>query len=145
MAWLAALAACGTTGDTTIDRTFDPCALAITASGTTTQMTGIADALALWRHAPPDGVATEIEVRFEQAAPAFHGYYDDERGLIYINQRIEEPRALAIVIAHELGHAFGLEHIDDRDSLMNSGNTMIEPTEDDLAEVTARWGACRAP
>lgn len=142
MASLALVVACAGTDDT-IDRTFDPCTLAIAATGDATQMTGITDALALWNITPVEGAA--LEVRFEDAAPAFHGFYDDERGIVLINQRITDPDALAIVIAHELGHAFGLPHIDGRASLMNRGNLSITPTDDDRAEVTARWGPCAEP
>jgi hypothetical protein len=134
-----ALVACASSDDT-IDRTFDPCALAISAAGDPTQMAGITDGLALWGIAPSDGET--LEVRFEHAAPAFHGFYDDERGIVLVNQRITDPKALAIVIAHELGHAFGLPHVDDRASLMNRGNLSITPTDDDRALVTARWGSC---
>jgi hypothetical protein len=137
-----ALVACASSDDT-IDRTFDPCALAITATGDATQMAGITDALALWGITPGEG--EPLEVRFEEAAPAFHGFYDDERGIVLVNQRITDPKALAVVIAHELGHAFGLPHIDDRASLMNRGNLAITPTDDDRALVTARWGSCAGP
>jgi hypothetical protein len=137
VACLAALAACAGTGG---DRTFDPCALVITATGTATQMTGIDDALGLWRI--PAGGATALEVRFEDASPAFHGVYDDESGIVYVNERITDPLILSIVIAHELGHAFGLPHIDDRPSLMGFGNTSVLPTDDDRAAVAALWGDC---
>ena len=140
MACLALVGACAG-GDDTIDRTFDPCALSIAATGDAAQMTGITDGLALWGITPVDGAP--LEVRFEDAAPAFHGFYDDERGVVLVNQRITDPRALAIVIAHEFGHAFGLPHVDDRASLMNRGNLSITPTDEDRAEVAARWGACR--
>jgi hypothetical protein len=137
----AALAACTGTVDTTIDRTFDPCTLAITASGTDVQMAGIVDGLAHW------GLDNEgtvpIELRFEDAAPAFHGLYDDERGVIFINRGITHPEPLAIVIAHELGHAFGLPHVEkSRRSLMNPGNLTIAPTDEDRAAVEALWGTC---
>jgi len=142
VALLAFAAACGG-GDDTIDRTFDPCALAITTTATGVQRAGIDAAVALWGFAPDDG-ATPILVRFEEAAPAFHGVYEDEIGEVVINERITDPRALSIVIAHELGHAFGLPHVGGRASLMNTGNLSIEPTVEDRADVSALWGSCDA-
>ena len=139
---LLALVGCGA-GDTTIDRTFDPCTVAIDArAATDLQRAGIADALALWALVPGEGAP--ITVLFEDAAEAFHGHYDDETGIVRINVKITEPRALSIVLAHELGHAFGLFHVDGRASLMNRGNLSIAPTADDFAAVSALWGPCAA-
>ncbi|MBA3393080.1 MAG: matrixin family metalloprotease [Deltaproteobacteria bacterium] len=138
--------------DTTIDRISDPCAaLAVNATGaTSTQRGGIADALVLWRGRGATALGTggpadaTIEIRFEEAAPSFHGHYDDETGVIYINARITDPATLAIVVAHELGHAFGLPHVDDRISLMNRGNLVTPPTEADEHALAALWGRCAA-
>jgi predicted Zn-dependent protease len=48
------------------------------------------------------------------------------------------------VIAHELGHAFGLVHVspDTRPSVMNPGNTTVAPNDGDRAALEALWGTC---
>ena len=48
------------------------------------------------------------------------------------------------VIAHELGHAFGLFHVpaSERISLMNPGNLTTPPTTADQAALAALWGSC---
>lgn len=91
--------------------------------------------------APP---VAAIELRFEAAARAFHGLYDDEHGVVYINSGISDEHPLAIVIAHELGHAFGLPHIEkgERSSLMNPGNFVTPPNGADRAALEALWGRC---
>jgi len=144
---------CGGT-DTTIDRTFDPCAslTVVPIGATAVQETGITAALELWRaqgvpmlaagSVVPANVAQSVEIRFEAAAAAFHGLYDDERAIVFINQNITDPDPLAIVVAHELGHAFGLPHIDARVSLMNRGNLVTPPTDGDRAALEALWGSC---
>ena len=147
--FVASLGACGGGGgDDTIDITHDVCApIAVSASNPNlVQAAGIHDALGLWRMrgAPYLGepAGAHIEVRFERAAPAFHGFYDDEAGVIYINERITDPTTLAIVIAHELGHAFGLLHVTERSSLMNPGNLVLPPTTEDQTALQALWGTC---
>ena len=161
MRWLALVsvlggAACGGEGgDTTIDITRDPCAavpLAPATEPTELQAGGIADAIELWRtHGAPslgarDGKLRTLEpavpIHFEEASQVSFGYYDDETGIVYVNTRITDRRALSIVLAHELGHVFGLEHVTDRPSLMNPGNYRTLPTAEDQAALEALWGHC---
>jgi hypothetical protein len=136
----------------------DVCApIALTVSQPTdVQRAGIDGALVLWRDhgagtlSMVDGIAAgtaSIELRFQEAALPFHGLYDDETGVVYINRRIEDLTPLSIVIAHELGHAFGLPHVDfaERSSLMNPGNLVTPPTDADRAAVEALWGRCSDP
>jgi hypothetical protein len=117
------------------------------------QTAGIDGALLLWRaHGVEkisvlDGAAAgaaSIELRFEAAAPPFHGLYDDEASIVYVNSGIEALAPLSIVIAHELGHAFGLPHVEtaERDSLMNPGNLITPPNDADQAAIEALWGRC---
>jgi hypothetical protein len=163
---LAGVAACSG-GDPSSYAPRDPCtALAISApAATEVERDGIADALALWRGrgvsafdpvapgttpgtaidaAPP---AAAIEIRFSAAAAAFHGVYDPAAASVLINRELVDRRALAIVIAHELGHVFGLAHIAAaaRLSLMNPGNLATPPTEADQRALEALWGACAPP
>lgn len=140
------LVACGTP-DATIDITHDACSgvSLVTHEPTATQTAGIDDAIALWTGR---GVVlgresgATIEVRFEEASGAFRGLYDDEDGIIYINRQLTEPSRLSIVIAHELGHAFGLVHVTEHTSLMTPGNLTTPPTEADQRAVEALWGVC---
>lgn len=145
---ITALAACSGTGDTTIDLTHDACAplTLVSAAASELQRDGMTDAQLLWRDrgAPALGLRADatLEVVFEQGAGAFFGLYDDEEGIIFINSRIEDESALAVVIAHELGHAFGLPHITDRTSVMNPGNLRVPPNDADQAALAALWGNC---
>ncbi len=143
----AVLSGCATP-DSTIDNAHDPCApLALSADGATAaQAAGIAGAMALWNDhgAPTLGTAggALVEIRFESAAPAFRGLYDDETAVIYINDGLADPAVLSIVIAHEVGHAFGLPHVGDARSVMIQGNTSVPPGDDDRAALAQRWGEC---
>ncbi|MDX2087813.1 MAG: matrixin family metalloprotease [Kofleriaceae bacterium] len=152
------LGACSGAGDVTIDITHDVCApIAVTsATPTDIQTRGIDAALTLWRN---NGVAaigwldrtalvidpapSPIDIQFEAAAPAARGLYDDENGVIYINDALTNPQMLEIVIAHELGHAFGLEHVEGRPSIMNKANLTQSITPEDVAALQALWGECR--
>jgi hypothetical protein len=143
LAFVASTTACGGALDDTIDLTFDACTpISIAPAADALRATGVREAFALWGIAPGDG-DPEIGLVFEDAAEAFHGIYDDEHAVIYINSKITDPTPLAIVIAHELGHAMGLAHIDAA-SVMRSGNTSIAPTVEDKARLMAIWGPCPA-
>jgi Zn-dependent peptidase ImmA (M78 family) len=91
-----------------------------------------------------DNHAPHVPVHFDPAGDAFFGYYDDEAGEVYINDGFTSDRARTITVAHELGHAFGLFHVDasDRPSLMNEGNTSVALTQEDVAALVALWGEC---
>jgi hypothetical protein len=145
-----------TPGDSVIDTTFDVCQpLVLAAPGATEEeLASIDDAIALWAERgiveltrePIPGAPT-VPIHFEPAAGAFHGVYEDEQGVIYINSTLEDPGDRAITIAHELGHALGLPHIDvaERISVMNPGNLDVEPTDADADALAAIWGPCDEP
>ena len=140
------LVACGPT-DRTIDLAHDSCApLAVTPIDASAEQLGAIDAgLALWhaqglRGLGEPGGAT-IELRFDDASPAFHGLYDDEHGVIYLN-RVLALDEISIVVAHELGHAYGLAHLAEPTSVMRSGNTVTPPSAGDRALLETLWGRC---
>ncbi len=130
--------------------THDACAPLALVSTTASQMQldAMTAAQTLWRDKGAPGLGlragNELEVRFERAAPAFFGLYDDEKSLIYINAGLANADQIAVVIAHETGHAFGLEHVspDDHKSVMNPGNLNTPPTAEDQAALAALWGTC---
>jgi hypothetical protein len=157
---LAALAACS--GDQAASQVArDPCAaLAVTSvDATPVELDGITAALTLWSDrgvsafnpAITDPAAVRaagepaIAIRFDDAAPAFHGVYDPTSATIVINRAITDRSTLAIVVAHELGHVFGLAHIAaaTRASLMNPGNLVTPPTDADQRTLQTLWGSCR--
>lgn len=130
----------------------DPCtALAVTpVDATPVELDGIAAAFTLWRDrgvSAFDSAAADsaIAIRFDDAADAFHGVYDPPSATITINRAITDRTTLAIVVAHELGHVFGLAHIaaTTRASLMNPGNLAMPPTDADQRTLESLWGSCR--
>lgn len=90
--------------------------------------------------ASSDEVAT-LPIRFVEGASSEFGLYTGDE--IDINVELDGD-AVAIVIAHEVGHAIGLVHIAPgaRVSVMNPGNLAAGPTLDDDAAVAAIWGRC---
>jgi hypothetical protein len=151
----AACAACGDPQASEGAGAHDACApLTVTAAAASAaEQAGIDGALALWRDhgvsafdaAPPGAPATTIDIQFADAPAAFHGVYDPAADRVLINRDLTDPATIAIVIAHELGHAFGLVHISPaaRRSLMNPGNVITPPTEADQQAVEGLWGRCR--
>jgi hypothetical protein len=95
------------------------------------------------RSEPGSAQQQPLVVHFRRSLGPFHGFYDDEAGEISIHRGMH-GRAEVVTIAHELGHAFGLWHVKRsvRRSVMNTGNTSVEPTERDVESVRALWGNC---
>jgi hypothetical protein len=146
------LTACASNeGTSTIELTHDACApLSLVADAPSALQTAAMEGgQELWRDrgAPAIGrrAGATLEVRFEPASGAFRGLYDDSEGIIYINSELQDERVLSIVVAHELGHAFGLVHVpaSDRISLMNPGNISTLPTAEDQAAIESLWGTCQ--
>jgi hypothetical protein len=116
------------------------------------ELDSVSDAVSMWNAtgatALEYGAAATTErmlrIRFEEAAPVFFGLYESDVGEIVINRRLGERPPRAITIAHEIGHAFGLTHVDGRASLMNPGNLELPPNADDVATIRALWGECHA-
>ena len=150
---LVCLAACGNVQDTTINVTYDPCqplAVHVADEATKSQRDGVAQALTMWNdeagtqltldEAAADDV---VDLRFEASFEAFHGVYLDETGEVVVNDDLT-GRPQAITVAHELGHAFGLVHVDPkiRASVMNAGNLDVAPNAGDARDVREDWPGC---
>lgn len=146
------LPACATDGDGRIDTVFSPCdpiALVIAGTDDSARDASVDDAVAMWNRvgATLERVAdapAQLPIQFEHAAGNFHGVYEDEVGVIYVNLGLTDPHERAVTIAHELGHAFGLVHQDREDSVMRRANVAIEPTSTDGVALRELWGDCPA-
>ena len=84
-----------------------------------------------------------VPLRFQAAAALSHGFYDPVLGLVLVNDDLV-ARPLAVTVAHEVGHAFGLVHVTNRPSVMNPGNLDIEPNATDVTALADLWGRCAA-
>ena len=133
---------------------FDACAplaLVLEADATMGEMSGAQAALDLWNQTASTrlsltasaGDAAAIPLRFQAAAALSHGVYEPGIGEIFINtDLVAHPHALAVTIAHELGHAFGLAHVGGRPSVMTAGNIDVEPNSGDVDALAVLWGRC---
>jgi hypothetical protein len=156
---LALLGGCaGGPQDTTLDIVSDVCeptAVIAPADASDAQLASIDEALAMWANLGFDraervaadadlGAEQHVRVVFEEAAEMFHGLYDDENGVVYINSVISDDHARAVTVAHELGHSFGLFHVDPgvHVSVMNPANMVVEPNDSDASALVALWGSC---
>jgi hypothetical protein len=153
---MAMILGCAADDDGAIEVVHDVCRPLLVAAegGTAEELASLDDAIALWhergvsapRRVRADDPAADLVVRFEPAAGNFHGLYDGAGATIFVNTMLDDRRERAITIAHELGHAFGLVHVDrdDRASVMNRANLTISPTGADADALVELWGACSA-
>lgn len=87
--------------------------------------------------------AAGLSVVFENET-FYRAMYWDSQGEISIGRDKLGADDYAVAIAHELGHAFGLQHVakDERPSVMNVGNLETVPNEQDGAALRALWEMC---
>lgn len=131
---------------------YDPCLPLVVvppANVSPAQLQSIDSAIAMWRSAglaqvsrveSPD--AQHLPVRFQKALPAFFGIYLDKTGEVVVNTSLTDSSQRAITLAHEMGHAWGLWHIEPsvRVSVMNKGNLKVKPLAADGDAILAHWG-----
>lgn len=157
LALASCLSACGSEGGGRFETVFDPCAPLVVAprdDSTAEEIASVREAVALWNDRLGAAVRVDalpgaaiIPLHFERSPLAHNGSYEHKGGSIFINRNLVDARVRALTVAHELGHAFGLYHVERsvRLSVMNPGNMETAPTLADEAEVVAVWGECAPP
>lgn len=130
---------------------FSPCApvqLAPFADTTDAERQSIEAAVAMWRLVGvtaltlgPVSSEDSVSVRFKEAAVLFHGVYEPDSGDVFINRGLAGTER-EVTVAHELGHALGLPHVDKatRLSVMNPSNLEVLPSLEDEGELKRLWG-----
>lgn len=148
------VSACVPPDDHALDITFDPCEVVIIeapADATSAERASIEDAIHMWNAVSATGLTTDtalsgarLPVHFQTAALAFFGVYDDEIGEVFINRDLADPRERSVAIAHEVGHAFGLLHVNAREriSVMNPANIDVVPTLEDGKALVSGAPTC---
>lgn len=129
---------------------FSPCTpvrLAPFADTTAAERDSLEAAVARWRQVGVTsltlGETTDpdaLPIHFKDAAALFHGVYEPESGTVYINRGLAGTER-EVTVAHELGHALGLPHVDrvTRSSVMNPSNLTVFPSPDDEGELQRLW------
>jgi Zn-dependent peptidase ImmA (M78 family) len=116
---------------------------------------GVRGAMSLWntvaktqlqsQGAAGDG-SPSLAIHFELGSPAFYGVYHDAEPAIVINRYVTDPERRTVIIAHEIGHAFGLHHVHptpDAPSVMQPGNQSTPPSASDVTSLRALWADCQ--
>ena len=148
------LSACGVHDDDRIDTVFDACTTLVLdpVDGVSeAQRKSVSEGAKMWNQLAgtqltldPIEDAPRVPIHFDPAGAAFHGLYDDERGIVFVNDDLSNNDARSVTVAHELGHAFGLFHVDpkSRESVMNNGNLVFVPNASDADALAQLWGRC---
>jgi hypothetical protein len=151
---LVGLLAAGCENDPThFEMVFDPCAPLVLEpddrmSGD--QLASVELAIDMWNQVAEVGLSLE-PIQGARTMPilltgteVYYGRFDDQAGAIWVADKLTDQRVRAVVLAHELGHAFSLYHIDpsERVSVMNEGNRHVAPDSGDREALARVWGDC---
>jgi hypothetical protein len=135
---------------------FSPCAplVVVPEEGTLPEeLASVRAAFALWQAVGIDAFTLEslpdaprLLLRFKDGPSPFHGVYEPSVGLVTVNRKMQD-RPRDITVAHELGHALGLPHVDPavRASVMNPDNHTEAPNPQDERELHLRWSCPSVP